>query len=133
MERAWVAFACGLNAVVGFWSISTAATPRRPSSFASISPHGPPPTMRTWASVGIMWLSAADRSRSVTARRPRHPASLLLVLFHDWPPKLLLVFDESLGFRRCHGRRPHPETFEAPLDAGRFECITKTFIEAPHD
>src|SRR4029079_14961156 len=45
--RACVALACGLNAVVGFWSTRTAPTPRRPSSFASIQTQGPPPTIRT--------------------------------------------------------------------------------------
>ena len=37
----------GLNAVVGFWSTSTAVMPRRPNSLASISPLGPPPTIST--------------------------------------------------------------------------------------
>src|SRR5690349_3349158 len=50
MVRAWVAFACGLNAVLGLSLMSTAVTSRRPSSLASMRPQGPPPTMITSAS-----------------------------------------------------------------------------------
>src|SRR5919199_212006 len=53
MVRAWGALACGLKAVLGLSSTSTAGTPRRPSSLASMSPHGPPPTISTAACVGI--------------------------------------------------------------------------------
>jgi hypothetical protein len=54
MVRAWVAFAWTLRVVPSFESTSTAATPLRPSSLASISPNGPPPAMKTPVSVGSM-------------------------------------------------------------------------------
>src|SRR3954468_1510964 len=47
MVRACVALACGLAVVPDFWSSRKTDTPLRPSSFASIRPHGPPPTMTT--------------------------------------------------------------------------------------
>src|SRR5581483_4238231 len=47
MVRAWVAFAEGKRDGEVFSSSTTVEMPRRPSSIASISPHGPAPVMTT--------------------------------------------------------------------------------------
>src|SRR2546423_7053700 len=74
MVRAGVAFACGLPAVDGFSSNRTAVTPRRPSSIASMSPNGPPPTMITSLSRGPMqarWTSGNPAPDLLGARLHR--------------------------------------------------------------
>jgi hypothetical protein len=50
MLRAWVALAAGKRVVDGRSHSSKVGTFRRPSSFASINPAGPPPAMITAAS-----------------------------------------------------------------------------------
>ena len=45
MVRACVAFACGSGEVSSRSLNKATETSRRPSSFASISPEGPPPTI----------------------------------------------------------------------------------------
>src|ERR1051326_794331 len=52
MVRAWVAFAWTLRVVPSLGSTSSTVMPRRPSSFASIRPKGPPPAISTETSVG---------------------------------------------------------------------------------
>lgn len=85
--RACVALACGSKAVPGLASTSSARTPRRPSSLASIRPQGPPPATGTSAWSGVRRAPGAPlpagsgdpaRRRGTCADprgTPRHPGS----------------------------------------------------------
>src|SRR5689334_9625367 len=73
--RAWVAFACGFSAVDGLASKRSAVTPRRPSSFASIRPKGPPPAISTSTTVQAAY-ARNPAGRQLAARpgcSPPHP------------------------------------------------------------
>src|SRR5262245_17161482 len=72
--RAWVAFACGCGVVSGRSLNTTQPTPRRPSSIAATSPHGPPPTLRTGARLIIRSPPPCRRSISLDLRLADDPA-----------------------------------------------------------
>src|ERR1700722_10317850 len=89
MDRACVALACGLNAVETFWSIRIALMPRLPSSFASIRPQGPPPTIKTcvasWRMLPLTRLRASRKifclisNRLIGDNRFRNPCAGIML------------------------------------------------------
>src|SRR6266850_3029607 len=112
MVRAWVAFACGLKAVPGFWSSTSAATPRRPSSLASIRPQGPPPTIRTWVDSGS---TPEILEREGCPRGLPTPASYRRSLGDQAIPRAIPTIN------RAHDE---VETARSPLRAARRNYVT---------